>query len=195
MTTDTTTHLTLSQQLKNETAGAHEQMHLLMERCQPFSSRTNYAQFVTAQYIFQLDVEGLFSLSEIQSAIPDLEVRGRVQASRDDLADLQIDLPDVKPRPGIVMPEALGWLYVSEGSTLGAAFLLKEVKEKLDLSEQFGARNLAAYPEGRAIVWRRFTQYLDHTSLNDQKKEAVVAGAHAAFDRFDSLLRQCFKLD
>lgn len=27
------------------------------------------------------------------------------------------------------MPVALGWLYVSEGSTLGAAFLFKEAQE------------------------------------------------------------------
>ncbi|MFX6949703.1 biliverdin-producing heme oxygenase, partial [Acinetobacter baumannii] len=72
----------------------------------------------------------------------------------------------------VAMPEALGWLYVSEGSTLGAAFLLKEVKDKLGLSESFGARNLAAYPEGRAVVWRRFVSFLDAPGLSAQEQDA-----------------------
>ncbi|MGG6739801.1 UNVERIFIED_CONTAM: biliverdin-producing heme oxygenase, partial [Streptococcus suis] len=86
------------------------------------------------------------------------------------------------------------WLYVSEGSTLGAAFLLKEVKEKLGLSETFGARNLAAYPEGRATVWKRFVSFLDRPSLPQSEHDAVLAGAEAAYSRFGELLRRYFAL-
>jgi len=195
MTTNTNTSSPLSLQLKHETADKHEAMHQLMERCHPFSSRINYAQFVAAQYIFQRDVEGLFAAPEIQAVIPDLEVRGRVVASRADLNDLGMTPPDIPLRNDITMPAALGWLYVSEGSTLGAAFLLKEAKDKLGLSEEFGARNLAAYPEGRAIIWRRFTSSLDNANLSEQDKAEVISGAHAAFDRFGGLLQHFFKLD
>ncbi|GGI17580.1 biliverdin-producing heme oxygenase [Oxalicibacterium faecigallinarum] len=193
MTPDST--LPLSLQLKQQTAHKHEQMHRLMERAEPFSSRAQYARFVAAQYVFQRDVEALFALREIQTAIPDLETRGRVSAARNDLRDLDFVIPEMPLAEHITMPAALGWLYVSEGSTLGAAFLLKEVKKKLALSESFGARNLAAYPEGRAIVWQRFTRYLDEARLDEQGKAAeVIAGAHAAFNRFDNLLRHFFQL-
>ena len=59
----------------------------------------------------------------------------------------------------------------------------------------FGARNLAAYPEGRAVVWRRFVSFLDAPGLSAQEQDAVVAGAAAAFERFGVLLKRHFALD
>lgn len=186
----------LSARLKDETATLHEQMHALMEQAQPFASRAQYVRFVAAQYHFQRDVEHLFENPAIQAAVPDLQVRGREAAALADLADLDAAPGDAAIATGkVAMPAALGWLYVSEGSTLGAAFLLKEVKEKLGLSETFGARNLAAYPEGRAVVWRRFVSFLDAPGLSAQEQDAVVAGARAAFERFGVLLKRHFALD
>jgi heme oxygenase len=191
-----TTPALLSARLKNETATLHEQMHALMEQAQPFASRAQYVRFVAAQYHFQRDVEHLFEDPAIQAAVPDLQVRGREAAALADLADLDAAPGDAAIATGkVAMPAALGWLYVSEGSTLGAAFLLKEVKDKLGLSETFGARNLAAYPEGRAVVWRRFVSFLDAPGLSAQEQDAVVAGARAAFERFGVLLKRHFALD
>lgn len=191
-----TTPALLSARLKDETATLHEQMHALMEQAQPFASRAQYVRFVAAQYHFQRDVEHLFEDPAIQAAVPDLQVRGREAAALADLADLDAAPGDAAIATGkVAMPAALGWLYVSEGSTLGAAFLLKEVKDKLGLSETFGARNLAAYPEGRAVVWRRFVSFLDAPGLSALEQDAVVAGARAAFERFGVLLKRHFALD
>ncbi|MBB5390014.1 MULTISPECIES: biliverdin-producing heme oxygenase [unclassified Herbaspirillum] len=185
----------LSSRLKIETADLHELMHALMEQGQPFANRDNYARFVAAQYHFQRDIEHLFADPAIQAAVPDLDVRGRAAASLADLADLGFDaVPEPAASAGVAMPGALGWLYVSEGSTLGAAFLLKQAKARLGLSETFGARNLAAYPEGRAIVWRRFVGFLDRPALQEQEHDAVIAGAAAAYARFGSLLKRHFGL-
>jgi heme oxygenase len=185
----------LSARLKHETATLHEQMHALMEQAQPFASRAQYVRFVAAQYHFQRDVEHLVDDPAIQAAVPDLQVRGREAAALADLADLEAAPGEAVIATGnVAMPEALGWLYVSEGSTLGAAFLLKEVKDKLGLSESFGARNLAAYAEGRAVVWRRFVGFLDQAGDSPQVQEAVLAGARAAFERFGALLRRHFAL-
>ena len=128
--------------------------------------------------------------------MPDLAVRGRETAALDDLRDLGAPAPQegALASQGVTMPEGLGWLYVSEGSTLGAAFLFKEVQAKLGLSAEFGARNLAAYPEGRAIVWRRFVQALDSDDISADAHDAVIAGAHAAYGRFGQLLERHFNL-
>ncbi|MES2532144.1 MAG: biliverdin-producing heme oxygenase [Pseudomonadota bacterium] len=187
----------LSQRLRNETAAQHERMHALMAQADPFASRERYAQFVAAQYVFQRDVEHFFADPQVQGAVPDLAVRGRAAATLTDLADLDamdkvVPAQDVATR-AVKMPEALGWLYVSEGSTLGAAFLFKEVGEKLGLSATFGARNLAAYPEGRARVWKRFVEALDAPALVPAQDQ-VIAGALAAYARFGQLLEQQFAL-
>lgn len=184
----------LSQRLKTETAQQHERMHELMERGNPFADRGSYARFVAAQYLFQRDVEHLFQDAAVKAAVPDLEARGRQEASLADLADLGAELPQgALGSEAVGMPEALGWLYVSEGSTLGAAFLFKEARERLGLSETFGARNLAAYPQGRALAWRAFVASLDAPALGDAAiQDKVIAGANAAYDRFGSLLERYF---
>lgn len=193
MTTTATAPPPLSQRLRLETSARHEHMHRLMSLGDPFASREAYAKFVDAQYLFQRDVEHLFNDPLVKAAVPDLEARGREDASLADLADLQAT-PTVGPlaSEGVTMPAALGWLYVSEGSTLGAAFLLKEAKARLGLDEHFGARNLAAYPEGRAIVWKRFVASLDTGNYTPAEQDAVIAGANAAYDRFGALLAQRF---
>lgn len=191
----TTIPTPLSQRLKHQTAPRHERMHALMARADPFASRAHYARFVAAQYVFQRDVEHLFADAQVQAAVPDLAVRGRAEASLADLHDLDTGVPtDDVATGGVTMPEALGWLYVSEGSTLGAAFLFKEVGDKLGLTAEFGARNLAAYPEGRARVWKRFVEALDAPALVPVQ-DRVIAGACAAYDRFGDLLVREFALD
>lgn len=195
MTTDTPADSLLSQRLKHETAEQHERMHRLMERGAPFASRESYARFVAAQYLFQRDVQHLFQDEAVKQAVQDLEARGRADASLADLRDLGVAAPaDDIASTGVTMPEALGWLYVSEGSTLGAAFLFKQAQQELGLSAEFGARNLAAYPEGRAVVWRRFVASLDSGAVSPSMHDAVIAGAHAAFDRFGALLERHFEL-
>jgi len=186
---------TLSQRLKGETAAQHERMHQLMERAQPFASRERYASFVAAQYLFQRDVEHFFDLPQMKNLVADLDTRGRTQAALADLADLGAPAPAQTPvvTAEVKLPEALGWLYVSEGSTLGAAFLLKEVGEKLGLDAHFGARNLAAYPDGRARAWKRFVEALDAPALAGSH-DAVVAGALQAYARFGDLLAHHFDL-
>ena len=186
---------TLSARLKAETNDEHERMHRLMEHHQPFADRNGYAHFVAAQYLFQRDVEHLFADTGVQAAVADLEVRGRAAASLADLADLGVEAPqDARASDYVSMPAALGWLYVSEGSTLGAAFLFKQAKEQLGLSAEFGARNLAAYPEGRMVVWRRFVAALDSDSLSSADHDQIVAGAFAAYQRFGELLERQFAL-
>ncbi|MEN7530509.1 biliverdin-producing heme oxygenase [Cupriavidus sp. DL-D2] len=194
MTTNPVAQPTLSSRLKQETAAQHERMHTLMESADPFASREGYARFVAAQYLFQRDVEHLFADAAVRAAVPDLDGRGRAEASLADLKDLKWDAPtgDIASA-GVAMPEALGWLYVSEGSTLGAAFLFKAAKESLGLSAEFGARNLAAYPEGRAVAWRNFVAALDSDAVPAQTHDAVIAGANAAYDRFGQLLAEMFE--
>ena len=184
----------LSQRLKTETADLHERMHQLMAQADPFASRERYAQFVAVQYLFQRDVEHLFADPEVQALVSDLAERGRATDSQADLSDLQAPVPQEGiVTQGVTAPESLGWLYVSEGSTLGAAFLLKEAGEKLGLDASFGARNLAAYPEGRARSWKRFVAALDAPELSDAH-ERVLDGARAAYGRFGQLLQDQFAL-
>jgi heme oxygenase len=80
---------------------------------------------------------------------------------------------------------------VAEGSNLGAAFLLKAA-QGLKLSETFGARHLAAAPEGRGLHWKTFTAALDGVSLSGSEEERVMTGAHAAFARVQGQVNEFY---
>ncbi|RYF59747.1 MAG: biliverdin-producing heme oxygenase [Comamonadaceae bacterium] len=207
---------TLASRLKTETAELHESMHELMGRLAPFARRDRYVRFVAAQYVFQCQVNALADQPALHAMIPDLAQRTRVDAARQDLIDLDADLSvrcrtwlrdaaattgageagassaDAAPGRDAFPARALGWLYVSEGSTLGAAFLFKEAQTALNLSADFGARNLAASPAGRAQAWRAFVAALDARDLPRGHADQVVDGAREAFAFFGRTLRDAF---
>ncbi len=191
MTTSTSPALSMSisQRLKQTTAAEHDRMELLMAQAKVFESKQNYAQFTLSQYYFQQDIEHLYADPTVMELIPDLDIRGRAQAALLDLQDLGlVPQNDEIATTQVDFPQALGWIYVSEGSTLGAAFLYKEAQAKLGLDENNGARNLAAYPEGRMRAWKRFKQTLDDAQFSEQQQQAILAGALAGFKRFGDLL-------
>ncbi|WP_139239760.1 biliverdin-producing heme oxygenase [Acinetobacter baumannii] len=185
----------LSLRLKQETAAEHERMHQLMSKAKVFSSKEKYAQFTLSQYYFQREIEHLFEKEGVAGLIPDLDIRGRSKQALADLNDLGIQPNGQQLQSeNVQLPEALGWIYVSEGSTLGAAFLFKEAQKHLGFSETFAARNLAAYPEGRAKVWKRFVQALDETDFDQTQQDRVVQGALDAFGYFGQALDQLDEL-
>lgn len=125
--------------------------------------------------------------------MPDLLERRRIEQVLTDLADL-----DAEPAPrdgpprfvageAVDVPTAMGWLYVAEGSNLGAAFLIKAAAA-LGLSADFGTRHLAASPEGRANHRRSFTAALDAPDMTPNEESRVQVGTAAAFARVRGLV-------
>lgn len=150
-------------------------------------------RFAAIQYLFHRDIESLYDDSQLQALLPGLAQRRRVELIAADLADIGKPLPVTTDAPAFAagaavdMPTALGWLYVAEGSNMGAAMLRKEVA-KIGLSDAHGARHLAPAPEGPAAHWRAFTQALDAVRLSADEEARAVAGAEAAFARVQALV-------
>ena len=182
-----------SQLLRSRTTTAHAHLDARIMAGAPFSSRENYGQFLRVQHAFHRDIAVLFTHPALDALLPDLPGRQRLPAIEQDLADLGLS-PDAEAAAPVfgddaAVPTALGWLYVAEGSNLGAAFLLKQAAV-LGLDENFGARHLAGHPDGRGLHWRTFTAALDGLSLPEAEEDAMVAGATAAFDRVRGLVER-----
>ncbi|HSI41887.1 MAG TPA: biliverdin-producing heme oxygenase [Xanthobacteraceae bacterium] len=179
-----------AKRLRARTSGTHQRLDTGIMNARPFESRARYGRFLKMQYAFHREIDALYSNPAVEALLPDLPGRRRLALVADDLADLAVapPAPDTAPAFGADadIPTALGWLYVAEGSNLGAAFLLKEAA-KLDLTETFGARHLAAAPEGRGLHWKTFTAALDALALDEGEEQRVVAGAEAAFARVIAL--------
>jgi heme oxygenase len=175
-----------SKQLKADTHATHDKLDNSIMAANPFGSRETYAKFLRVQHAFHREIDALYDDETLGKILPDLTGRRRVDLIAQDLADLghtpeaASTEPAFKPGEAHDIPSALGWLYVAEGSNLGAAFLLKAALQ-IGLSETFGARHLAAAPEGRGLHWRTFTAALDTIPLTDEQNQTVVASAHQAF--------------
>ncbi|RWR06846.1 biliverdin-producing heme oxygenase [Paenirhodobacter populi] len=187
-----TATLTRAEALRAATHDAHERLDRTIMAAKPFDSVENYGRFAAMQYSLHHHTAPLYARADLADHIADLPALSRFSAVTQDLADLGVALPHPgAPVGDLPLPEALGWLYVIEGSNLGAAFLLKAA-QKLGLSEDHGARHLAGAPEGRAAHWRTFKAGLDAAPLAPEDEARVIAGAVAAFDHARGLAQRCF---
>ncbi len=186
-----------ARRLKEATHEMHERLDKSIMMHKPFESRTRYGLFVQVQHGFHREIDVLYASPVLDKLLPDLSGRRRFDLIERDLADLDIAAPSSDVLPVFAsgtdadLPTALGWLYVAEGSNLGAAFLLKEAK-KLGLSETFGARHLAAAPEGRGLHWKTFIEALDGVSLTVPEEERAITGARTAFTCVQDLVNEIF---
>lgn len=182
-----------SQRLNQITNEPHSKLDALVKAHAPFETPANFARFVVAQYLFQSELVSLYNDAELTAIVPDLPARCRADAARADLADLDTDVP--APVAGALKnptkAQALGWIFVSEGSKLGAAFLIKRAVG-LGLSETFGARHLGEPAGGRADGWKSFVKTLDGLEFSTQEEAEVEKGAIDAFNRFTVLLEQAY---
>jgi heme oxygenase len=167
--------------LKAGTREVHERLDQAIMALDPFRSRDHYARFLRIQWAFHVRIAPLYADEGLARLVPDLAARCRLSLIEADLTDLGLAKPEAPGTITVEPAEALGWLYVAEGSNIGAAFLLKAAQKLLDLGESFGARHLAGHPEGRALHWRQFTAALDAVDLAPTDEEAVVDGAKKAF--------------
>jgi heme oxygenase len=178
-----------SQQLKTASSASHERLDARIMRAQPFASLANYRRFLRLQLRFHQDIAALYGRADLAALVPELAARQRLDALQQDCADLRLmELPPEQPAldPQQPLPAALGWLYVAEGSNLGAAVLFK-LAAKLGLNELHGARHLDGHADGRLRHWRGFTGALDALSFSAAEEAQLVAGARAAFERVHGL--------
>lgn len=175
-----------AKRLKQLTHEVHEVLDRSIMAAASFETLPGYVRFVEVQYRFHHDIAALHADPALSAVLPGLAERGRLALVEADFGDLGEPLPQTAPpifAPGTIdMPTALGWLYVAEGSNMGAA-LLRKAAAKLGLSDTHGARHLAPAPDGPAAHWRAFTAALDAVMLSDAEEERAVAGAKAAFAR------------
>ena len=192
-----TTETGRARQLKSASHQVHDSLDKAIMAAEPFADRQRYVRFLQVQHAFHKDIAALYDLPDLVALIPDLPNLGREAEVRADLTDLgaaPLDnnaLPRFTAGQSADVPTALGWLYVAEGSNLGAAFLLKAAAG-LGLSDSFGARHLAAAPEGRANAWRAFTARLDAPDFTPEEEERVNEGAREAFRRVRTLVDNAF---
>lgn len=181
--------MTFAKRLKYSTRTNHDSVDSQVMKSEPFANKENYIKFLRLQHIFHLSVAPLYQRDDLQALFPGLAALPRLSAVESDLRDLGVNMDvDSSLLASVTDPyQAIGWLYCSEGSNIGAAFLYKET-QKLTFDENHGARHLAAHPEGRALHWRKFVAQLDALLLTEEQEQLAVQGAIDAFTFYKKTL-------
>ncbi|SFZ84711.1 heme oxygenase [Devosia enhydra] len=171
----------LAARLKAGTRIGHERLDQRIMAGRPFADRERYGRFLAVQADVLGRASPLYHRADLGLLLPGLAGRDRLDLLEHDLADLGRVRDEAVPlKADMPLPEALGWLYVTEGSTLGAAVLLKAARV-LKLSEIFGARHLAGPPQGRGAAWKAFVEALDSVPLSAAEEQRAIAAALRAF--------------
>jgi heme oxygenase len=165
--------------LRAHTHSLHERLDHRIIACKPFQSRERYGLFLQVQQPFLQLAEAAYRDPALNASIPGLASKARLSLIEQDMQDLGVTPRPVEARP-FSTGEALGWLYVAEGSNLGAAILLKHA-QKLGLTPEFGARHLAGHPDGRGLNWRRFIGEFDAIRISEEAEREADAAAADAF--------------
>ncbi|MBQ4838987.1 biliverdin-producing heme oxygenase [Pseudoalteromonas luteoviolacea] len=176
--------------LRTSTSSVHDQLDKKIMAQSPFDNKANYGQFLCYQYHLMKHVAALYQDAQLATIIPDLQARDRSAQLLADFQDLNMPQPaaiHMLSKLNASHYESLGWLYVIEGSKLGAAILAKEA-EKLGLSDKYGARFLAGSEVGRGSHWRQFMQSIEKVELSEDQEQAMLAGAQAAFKFANALV-------
>ena len=180
-----------AQQLKAATADVHNDVDKSIMAQDPFADTQSYLTFLRLQYHFLKDVSALYEHPELSWYITDLKSRRRLSMLEQDFVDLASTVPPQIPNSQLNadtdFATALGWLYVVEGSKVGAAMLGKQVQAKLNYSAIHGARFLTGPGAGRGSAWRELIQLIDQAELTASQEQALIAGARQAFVRFQQI--------
>jgi heme oxygenase len=181
----TSSYNALHQHLKLATAAAHSSLECVLAKRGYFDGREQYIQYLQRFLAFQDEAERALNIAMTAEAVPDWPQRQRAHLARADLATL--GAPErVSPHPSGRLPtitsreHVIGMVYVLEGSTLGGAWLLRQLAP-LGITAAHGGSYLASYGSDRGKMWQRFLFTLEEAHLRGVRAEWVATAAIATF--------------
>jgi heme oxygenase (biliverdin-IX-beta and delta-forming) len=186
--------VTLLDRLKAETRQAHDHMERVVDIEARVSSITAYRQLLARFY-------GLHAVweAEAKAIIADpwlLTGRTRTPLLMRDLAALGAGPDEIRDLPLCppllrtpVLAEALGALYVVEGSTLGGAVVAKHVERTLGLGAANGCAYFRSHGAAVGAMWRDFKARLLAFS-SPEIDDDVVAAANRTFAHLSAWFAQ-----
>jgi len=178
--------------LRAETRPAHDQLEGTLGLLDERLGLDAYRRVIERFYGFWRNWEPRMATLFQDAAF--LDPRRRMHLLRADLVALGLSAHAVAMLPTCPVPilrnavEALGSLYVMEGSTLGGRVIERNVERCLGLNGRYGCAYFAGYGTRTGAMWRLFLARLDQAPAADA--EQVTDGAAATFERLARWLPQ-----
>ncbi|CAG4990007.1 hypothetical protein DYBT9275_00426 [Dyadobacter sp. CECT 9275] len=153
-----------------------------------------YQRYLMAMYRVVKGVE-LTVFEKVQYMIPEINRRRKSHLIIDDLSQTGLSLVSIHSlSPATFLPqnlaEALGILYVVEGSTLGGRLIYKHVQKNLALDATNGASFFKGYGPETGSRWKSFIAALCEFAVTTHSEAEIIDSAAATFSAIDLLLKE-----
>lgn len=181
----------LSAELKETTKIIHQLLEKkLVVQLKSVGDKEDYIKVLHLFYSFFAALEVLVSKHLDLYFLPDYAQRRKTKALANDLKFFGIiPLPALADK--IFLPEiknhlqALGVLYVMEGSTLGGKIISKMMSRQSGISGMYGLSFFNGYEDQTERMWLTFKQAIDQHIIQDEKA-IVIQSANDTFIKFSN---------
>ena len=175
------------EQLREATSEKHQELDNAM--LPVFKDATNQEKYIELLKKFYGSFKPLYTLIDNYvgiEEIPDLPQRRSVANLEKDLLHFDIDLVTIsqlKQLPSITSKaDAMGALYVLEGSTMGGVYLAKMLEKQLGIDEMSGLSFFSGYGKETKAMWLTFIDSLEQFAANCNCDLQITTAASKTFD-------------
>jgi heme oxygenase len=177
------------QKLRGQTAYWHQQLEqtriskVILEDSVTIN---DYRQYLVKMYGFVQPFEDLV-LPQLATFLPDIDSRRKVRSIEKDLVAIGMDEQEIKQLPRFSFDtnwseaEALGAMYVMEGSSLGGAVIYKHIAKILGLSNGQGASYFYGYGPTTGSNWKAFINTLTQYAMEQNAGQQITDSAENTF--------------
>lgn len=181
----------LADNLKEQTLTYHQQLEKkLVSQIKGLTTKEGYLQLLQLFYGYFSGLEDRINLFIDQTILPDHALRRKTGAIADDI--LALGGQPVTKATSDALPEisnanqALGALYVIEGSTLGGSIISKMISGKLGLTSGLSFFN--SYGENTHQMWDSFKAVLNKQAAENEP--VITEAANNTFFKFKNWIEQ-----
>ncbi|MEO8961995.1 MAG: biliverdin-producing heme oxygenase [Ginsengibacter sp.] len=177
----------LSEELKLRTKERHQQLEVkVITAIKLIHHRNDYARLLQLFAGYFGSLEDLIEQNLNLDMLTDYRLRRKAAALQADLISMNVPLPKKigsENLPTIKNSlQAIGALYVMEGSTLGGRIIRKMVADKLPNENAFSF--FEGYGEKTNDMWKSFKASIDAIVLNNKETNVVIDSANETFYKF-----------
>jgi heme oxygenase (biliverdin-IX-beta and delta-forming) len=179
----------LSEVLKTHTKHPHQELEsAIISRIKKLNSTSEYVSLLKIFYGYVAALENRLNALVPSNLISDYYQRRKANQILDDIsffepkttsATLAANLPVINT-PG----QAIGVMYVLEGSTLGGKYITRMIADKLNLESTGGFSFFNGYKERTEVMWANFKEVLNSGVLATESEKDICDAANQTFIKF-----------
>lgn len=177
------------EKLRSETKHIHQALEKVMiPAIKQADTPEAYAKILNVFYGYFKAIENLLDVQLDEKLVPAYGQRRKADIILEDLNAMNLngslpplatDLPQISS-----VHQALGAMYVLEGSTLGGQVITKMLKQNLNLTDTACLKFFSGYGDETQKMWASFMEALDKQAQEESLQGEMVEAAINTFAKF-----------